>query len=312
MKNNYLKNKVALVSGSSMGIGKAIAWELVQQGAKVILNGRDHEKLLRIKNDFSTNGFKVKSVIADIRDQDECKFLVEQTISIYGQLDILVNNAGMSSRGSIEHSADKNFTILSETNFTGAAHLSKYAIPFLKETKGHVVFINSVAGLRGMPFNSAYSASKMAQAALSEALRIELYDFGIHVGIAFVGFTQNDPDKKILDVDGSLVYLPKRNNLRLATAESVAKSIRIMIEKRKKRITLTGLGNLANFIFRYFPIFSNWLIWLNREKIKSQYTMIGGKKVIEIAQVNNQYQEIITGVEGKVKTVLKSPNIKTY
>lgn len=300
MKNDYLKNKVALVSGSSMGIGKAIAWDLLQQGAEVILNGRDDEKLERTKNEFLANGFNVYSVIADIRDQDECKFLVDQAIGVYGQLDILVNNAGMSSRGSIEHSADTNFTILSETNFTGAAHLSKYAIPYLKETKGHVIFINSVAGLRGMPFNSAYSASKMAQAALSEALRIELYDFGIHVGIAFVGFTQNDPYKKILDVDGSLVYLPKRNNLRLATADSVARSIRKMIEKRKKRITLTGLGYLANFTFRYLPVFSTWLLWLNREKIRNQYTMIGGVKQDEIAQVSNRYQKIVAGAEAEV------------
>ena len=129
MKNNYLKNKVALVSGSSMGIGKAIAWELAQLGVKVVLNGRDSEKLESAKNEFLDNDFKVETFIADIRLQEECKFLISEVISILGQLDILVNNAGVSSRGSIEKSADKNFTILSETNFTGAAHLSKYAIP---------------------------------------------------------------------------------------------------------------------------------------------------------------------------------------
>ena len=217
-----------------------------------------------------------------------------------------MNNAGVSSRGSIENSADKNFTILSETNFTGAAHLSKYAIPHLKKTKGHVIFINSIAGFRGMPFNSAYSASKMAQAALSEALRIELWDYGVHVGIAFVGFTQNDPNKKILDVDGSLVYLPKRTNMQLATQESVAQSIRKMIEQRTKRITLTGLGNLANFTIRYLPAFSSWLLWINREKIKNQYTMIGGLKVDESKQKTSEYQEIIADTEVDVK-VVKAP-----
>tara|TARA_R110000744_G_scaffold171083_1_gene289497 strand:- start:69 stop:995 length:927 start_codon:yes stop_codon:yes gene_type:complete len=303
MKNDYLKNKVAVVSGSSMGIGKAIAWELAQLGVKVVLNGRDSEKLESAKNEFLDNDFKVETFIADIRLQEECKFLISEVISILGQLDILVNNAGVSSRGSIEKSADKNFTILSETNFTGAAHLSKYAIPHLKKTKGHVIFINSVAGFRGMPFNSAYSASKMAQAALSEALRIELYDYGVHVGIAFVGFTQNDPNKQILDVDGSLVYLPKRTNMQLATKESVAQSVRKMIEKRTKRITLTGLGNLANFTIRYLPVFSNWLLWLNREKIKNQYTMIGGLKVDESAQVISEYQEFIADAEVEVEVV---------
>ncbi|WP_339628566.1 SDR family NAD(P)-dependent oxidoreductase [uncultured Maribacter sp.] len=303
MKKNYLKNKVVLVTGSSMGIGKAIAWELAKQGAEVMLNGRDDEKLIGTENELLANGCNVKAAIADIRKQDQCRFLIDMVIKKYGRLDILVNNAGVSSRGSIENSADRNFTILSETNFTGAAHLSKYAIPHLKKTKGHVIFINSIAGFRGMPFNSAYSASKMAQAALSEALRIELWDYGVHVGIAFVGFTQNDPNKKILDVDGSLVYLPKRTNMHLATQESVAQSIRKMIEKRTNRITLTGLGNLANFTIRYLPAFSSWLLWLYREKIKSQYTMIGGLKVDESAQVTSEYQEIIADSDVEVVKV---------
>ena len=152
---NYLNDKVVLVTGSSMGIGKAIAWELAKQGAEVMLNGRDDDKLEGAESEFFANGYNVKAAIADIRKQDQCKFLIDEVIKKYGRLDILVNNAGVSSRGSIENSADKNFTILSETNFTGAAHLSKYAIPHLKKTKGHVIFINSIAGFRGMPFNSA-------------------------------------------------------------------------------------------------------------------------------------------------------------
>ena len=279
MKNTYLKTKVAIVSGSSMGIGKAIAWELAQHGVKVVLNGRDTEKLHRTKEEFLNKGYEVVAVTADIRYPDRCIFLIEEAIKIYGQLDILVNNAAMSSRGSIEHMADKNFKILSETNYTGAAHLSKYAIPYLKKNEGHIIFINSAGGFRGMPYNSAYSASKIAQAALADALRIELDDYHIHVGIAFLGFTQNDCKKTILDVDGSLVYLPKRTNLQLATPESVAKSIRWMIEKKRNRITLTGLGHFANFSIRYLPWFSTWLLWLNRDKIKQQFTMIGGQKV---------------------------------
>lgn len=195
MKSNYFSNKVVLISGSSMGIGKAIARELAQQGVKVILNGRDSIKLQRSETEFLDMGYEVFGVVADIRYPEQCDFLIREAVNRYGRLDILVNNAAMSSRGSIEHSADKNFSVLSETNYTGAAHLSKYAIPHLKETKGHIIFINSAGGFRGMPYNVAYSASKLAQAALADALRIELYGYGIHVGIAFVGFTRNDPKK---------------------------------------------------------------------------------------------------------------------
>lgn len=297
MESNYLRNKVALVSGSSMGIGKAISLELARQGVKVVLNGRDSKKLQRTKNEFRDQGYEVGAVIADIRYPDRCDFLINEAIHTFGQLDILVNNAAMSSRGSIENSADKNFTILSETNYTGAAHLSKYAIPYLKKTSGHIIFINSAGGFRGMPYNSAYSVSKVAQAALADALRIEITEYNIHVGIAFLGFTQNDPKKMILEVDGSLVYLPKRTNLDLATPESVAISVSQMIVTRKKRMTLTGLGNFANFTIRYLPWLSNWLLWLNREKIKKQFTMIGGEQVHEINSVKRTYTEVLDELE---------------
>lgn len=279
MNSHYLKNKVVLVSGSSMGIGKAIAIELATNGAKVVLNGRDNDKLSRTETELREMGLEVIAVAADIRKAESCKFLIEASIKHYGQLDVLVNNAGMSSRGSVEDMADGNFNVLSETNFMGSAHLSKYGIPHLKKDQGHIIFINTAGGFRGMPYNSAYSASKIAQAALADALRIELYDYHIHVGIAFVGFTQNDPDKQILDVDGSLICLPVRTNLKLANPKSVARSIQQMIVKRKKRITLTGLGQFADFSIRYLPRFSEWLLWMNREKIRNQYTMIEGENL---------------------------------
>lgn len=300
MEKKLLQDKVALVTGSSMGIGKAIALEFLQHGAKVVLNGSDDEKLQQTNMDFKQQGFEVAGVTANIRYPEQCDFLIKKTIQKYGRLDILVNNAGMSSRGAIEDMADKNFIVLSETNYTGAAHLSKYAIPYLKETQGSIIFINSAGGFRGMPYNSAYSTSKMAQAGLADALRIELAEYNIHVGIAFVGFTKNDPKKAILDVDGSLVYLPKRTNLRLATPESVAQSIRLMFVKRRKRITLTGLGRFANFSIRYLPWFSNWLLTLNRNKIKKEITMIGGRKVPPKKEVRKKPEKISVKVEVEV------------
>ncbi|MCK0147095.1 SDR family NAD(P)-dependent oxidoreductase [Arenibacter sp. F26102] len=281
MKNHSLKDKVALVSGSSMGIGKAIAMELVLRGAKVVLNGREEDRLGTAHEEFSKMGYEVKAFVADVRIPDQCAYLIQETIRSFGQLDILVNNAGISSRGSVEDMATSNFIMLMETNFNGSAYLSKYALDHLKKTRGNVVFINSAGGFRGMPYNSAYTASKLAQAALVDALRIEWYDYGIHVGIAHVGFTVNDPEKKILDVDGSWIYLPQRTNVNLASPQSVANSVCDMIIKRKKRITLTSLGVLANLIIRYLPILTEWIVWTNRKKIKEEFTLIGGEKVYE-------------------------------
>jgi NAD(P)-dependent dehydrogenase (short-subunit alcohol dehydrogenase family) len=281
MNSNQLKNKVALVTGSSMGIGKAIAWELADNGAKIVLNGRDKERLLRTEQEFLKNGYDATAVPADVRSNEKCEFLVAQTINNCGKLDILVNNAGVSSRGSVEKMATGNIETLIETNYNGAAFMSKYAVPHLKKSKGNIIFINSVGGLRGMPYNSAYTASKLAQAALAEALRIELYDYGIHVGLIYVGFTENDPNKIILDVDGTQIYLPKRNNIRLTKPQSVAKSVVRMISKRSNRVTLTNLGLLADFMVHHFPALSDWILNSNRGKIKEQFTNIGGERVAQ-------------------------------
>ncbi|MFT4831527.1 MAG: NAD(P)-dependent dehydrogenase (short-subunit alcohol dehydrogenase family) [Psychroserpens sp.] len=291
MGNGFFKNKVAIVSGSSMGIGKTIALELLTMGAKVVLNGRDGKKLERTAAEYRELGYDILPVVADIRFPAQCKHLIETSVIKFGGVDILVNNAGISSRGSVEEMSDSNYKIISETNFNGAAHLSKYAIPHLKISKGHLMFINSVASFRGMPYNAAYSTSKMAQAGLAEALRIELSDNGVHVGITYVGFTENDPKKTILDVDGSWIYLPKRTNQRLATKQSVAKSVCVQIAMRRNATTLTGLGHLAGLITRYSPLLGHWILWWNREKIKMEYTMIGGAWA-QVRSMNAAHREV--------------------
>ena len=276
-----MKDKVAIVTGSSMGIGKAIALELAQNGSRVILNGRDKTKLCDTETEFLNKGYDVTAVVADVSLPDHCKYLIKETLKAYDKIDILVNNAGESSRGTVEKMAISNIKTLIEINYSGAAYLSKYAVPHLKKSKGHIVFINSVGGLRGMPYNSAYTASKMAQAALAEALRIELYDYGLHVGLMYVGFTENSPKKTILDEDGTRIYLPRRENIKLAKPQTVAKSLLRMIEKRTDRITLTNLGILSDFMIHHFPKVSDWILLANRKKIKEEFTEIGGIQVVQ-------------------------------
>ena len=274
MKTQYLVNRVAVVSGSSQGIGKAIAQELCEKGVKVVLNGRDAQKLEETKNEFLSKGYQVVALAANVRFARSCNKLIKYALRCYGRLDIVVNNAAASSKGTVEDSVDSNFKVLLETNYLGSVYLSKYAIPHLKKTKGHIVFINSVGGMRGMPYNSAYTASKMAQAALAQALRSELYDFGIHVGLLYVGFTKNDPNKKILDVDGSWVLLPHRTNVNLAKPESVARSVRRMIETRRNQLTLTPLGHFTYVMTHFFPHLSNWIVIWSRRLIRDQFTFI--------------------------------------
>ncbi|MBT8220157.1 MAG: SDR family NAD(P)-dependent oxidoreductase [Bacteroidia bacterium] len=287
MKTNDFKNKVALITGSSIGIGKAIAMELGSHGIKVVINGRQKGKLIEAYEELRALDYDVLAIAADIRYANQCEILIEKTIEKFGRLDIVVNNAAVSSRGSVEEAAVSNIEVLMDTNFSGSAYISKYAIPHLKKTKGHLIFINSVGGMRGMPYNMAYTSSKMAQAALAEALLLELHEDQVHVGIAYVGFTENDTRKTILDVDGAWIFLPKRNNIRLMKPASVAKNVFRMMRKRNFKIILTPLGHFTNLMTRHFPRFTNWLVHWTSKKIREDFTFLEEER-----KLNTEYGEI--------------------
>lgn len=279
--SNNFENKVAVITGSSQGIGKAIAMNLARQGVKVVLNGRDPVKLERTHLEMQEKGHDVFSVIADIRYANQCERLINEAVKQYGQIDILVNNAAISSRGSVEKMAVSNIQVLIDTNYVGCAYMSKYAIPYLDKTNGNLIFINSVAAYMGMPYNTAYSSSKMAQTSLAEGLRMELLDSGIHVGIAYVGFTENDPFKTILDEDGSWIYLPQRDNINLDTREHVAARVFELIRTRRRSVTLTSLGHFTNFVAHHLRGFAFWLVKINLTRIKRDFTYNGEREVIE-------------------------------
>jgi len=200
-----MRGKVAIVTGSSMGIGKATAQLLAEKGAKVVINGRTESRLLETKQVFSDKGYEVMAVAADISCPEGAKQLVDQTMQEFGKIDILVNNAGMSSRGYFDELAPEVFEEIMKINFLGCMYPTKFAEPHLAASQGSVVFISSVAGIRGLPETSIYCASKMALTSMAESLRVELSDKDIHVGIVYVGITKNAPGKKVIKERKSVV-----------------------------------------------------------------------------------------------------------
>jgi short-subunit dehydrogenase len=126
----------------------------------------------------------------------------------------------------------------------------------IKKTGGSLVFISSLAGIRGIPGISAYCSSKMALRAIAEAIRIEEVKSNIHVGLIFVGYTEIEHDKKTIDADGALVTIRNRSGYKAQSTEQVAQAILKNIKKRKFRTTLTGLGRLNSILQRISP----WLV----------------------------------------------------
>lgn len=244
MQDPYFKGKVAIITGSSMGIGKATALELAEKGAKVVLNGRNEERLQRARDFILSKGYETLGVAGDVSSFEDCQRLIDATIRHFGKIDILINNAGKASRGYFADLNPSVFRQMMEINFLGCVYPTQCALPYLKETKGSIIFISSVAGIRGLPETSMYCASKMALTSIAESLKVELAHTGIHVGIVYVGITKNDPGKTVINADGSLLLLKNRNTNQAQTPGQVAKSVVNHVRKRKFRKILTLLGKL--------------------------------------------------------------------
>ena len=257
---NMLHNKVALITGSSGGIGLATAIELAKQGVSIVLNGRNQNKLESPRKALTEQGFDVLAIVADITNYRDCKRLMQQTVDHFGKLDILINNASLTMDDSFENLHPDIFSKVLISNTLGSMLPTKAALPYIKKTKGNILFISSLAGLHGLPNGSSYCAGKMSLTAFWQSMRIELKHTGIHFGICYVSFTQNDESKRMLSSDGALVPVQKRPKILKQSQEKVASLIIKCIKKRKAKVILSTLGKTANILFRHLPRLSLYTI----------------------------------------------------
>ena len=257
--NNFYKDKVIIVTGASSGIGLASATRFASLGAKIVLAARSIDKLEKIAEEINEKfnsqqpTAKVLCVKTDVTKEEDCKNLVEQTIKHFGKIDVLVNNAGISMRAVFKDMDLNVMRSLMDTNFWGTVYCTKYALPYLLETKGSVVGVISTAGYVGLPARTAYSASKFAVRGFLETLRIEhLYD-GLHVMIFAPGFTTSNIRNVALTADGSPQGETPRKEERMMSAERVAKIMARGIFRRKTHMVLTPLGKATLFANRRLP-----------------------------------------------------------
>ena len=253
MSRYSVKDKVAIVTGSSQGIGKAIVIALSAKGAKVVLNSRSLEPLQKTKTELKEMGYDVLAVQGDVSVYDDCERLVKETVDTFGQIDILINNAAISSEGSIEDTSPEVFEKMFKINLMGVINPTKAALSYIRKTKGSIVFTGSISGFMGLPNYSAYSSSKMALTSLVLALKLELVGTGVHVGLNYVGFTENEEQKTFITAEGKSEVVPVRKQFAKMSREKVAKHFVKGIERRKYKQTLTWLGKFIRVGLQYFP-----------------------------------------------------------
>ncbi len=252
---NFYKDKVIIVTGASSGIGLASARKFASLGAKLVLASRNLDKLEEIAEELSavTHQQSVICVKTDVTKEEDCKNLIERTIEHFGKIDVLINNAGISMRAVFNELDLDVIKRLMDTNFWGTVYCTKYALPYLLETKGSVVGVISTAGYVGLPARTGYSASKFAVRGFLETLRIEhLYD-GLHVMIFAPGFTTSNIRNVALTADGSPQGETPRKEERMMSAERVARIMARGIYRRKTHMVLTPLGKVTLFANRRLP-----------------------------------------------------------
>ncbi len=264
----YLRGKVVIITGSSIGIGKQMALEAAQKGAKLVLNARNKERLEQTRALLVAQGAEVLAISGDVANPEDCALLIEKAVQHFGRIDVLINNAGIGTQFPLEQIQPHVIRQIVDINLNGSIYCTYFALPHLKESKGSVLFIGSVAGIHGIPHSNVYSATKMALTGLAESLRLETHRYGIHIGLAYVGFTQNDPQKQFIRPDGSLMTRPDRDQSIVEPVEKVAKQLIRMIENRQHKRVFSNLGRMLYWLNRLSPDLVSWLLQKNLHRFE--------------------------------------------
>ncbi len=256
--SDFFKNKVVAITGGSEGIGKALVDALIPMGAKIATCGRNQDKLYNLQVQYSNH--LLHTIVADVSRYDDCKNFINSTIDTFGGIDILINNAGISMRSLVADADVEVLRKVMDINFFGMVYCTKLALNSIIERKGTIVGISSVAGYRGLPGRSGYSASKFAVNGWLEALRTELLDSGVNVMWVCPGFTKSNIRNVALNSKGQSQETSPLNERSLMSSQECATHIIRSIEKRKRTRILSFNGKQTVFMNKFFPALTDRLV----------------------------------------------------
>jgi len=251
------KGKTIVVTGASSGIGEALAHEMASHGANLVLGARQFVTLCEISQKLEQKyGIKAVAVQCDVSKEEDCKMLIHEAIQTFKGIDVLINNAGISMRALFKDLDLMVLKNLMDVNFWGTVYCTKYAMEEILKSKGSIVGVSSIAGFKGLPGRTGYSASKFAMNGFLDSLRVENLKTGVHVMTACPGFTASNIRSTALSKDGTAHGETSMEEEKMMTAEEVAKIIADGIEKRKRVLVMTGQGKLTVLLNKLIP---GWL-----------------------------------------------------
>ena len=243
--SQYFKDKVVIVTGASSGIGLATARLFGSFGSNVVMASRSLAKLESLAPEVNPDPSKVLCVKTDVSVEDDCRRMVEKTVETFGRIDILVNNAGLSMRAMFKDLDLKVIHTLMDVNFYGTVNCTKFALPYLLESKGSVVGVISIAGYSALPARTGYSASKYAIWGFLDTLRMEHYKDGLNVLVYAPAYVSSNVRNAALTADGTPQGETPLDEDKLMSAEETALKLAKALKKRKSEVTLTALGKVT-------------------------------------------------------------------
>jgi short-subunit dehydrogenase len=247
------KNNVVWITGASSGLGKAMAYEWARLGYNVVLSARRKGLLETVALEIKNSGGEALVVPVDIMEETSIESAVQQIITTWGRLDIVVANAGFGVMGSIEKLTASEWNRQLQGNVTGLALTVKYALPYLKLSKGRIGLVGSVAAYVPNPNTGAYGASKAAVHSIGLTLQVELMNTGVSSTTIHPGFVESE----IARVDNEGTWHPDRTDPRpknlMWPTDKAAKVMVKAIMNRKRNYVFTNHGKVIVWLQRWFP-----------------------------------------------------------
>lgn len=246
--------KIIVITGASDGIGAEMARQLAGRhgaGVGLVLAARDESRLQAVAAQCTELGAQALAVPTDVSHEAACRLLIATTIGKFGRIDALINNAGMSAQALLEDVKAEDlawYEQLMRINLWGSVWCTHAALPWLKQSRGSIVAVSSLAGLVGVPGRTAYSATKFAMTGFFEALRAEMKTAGVSVTTAYPGVVSTNIRHHGFNAAG----LPAGSSgLKEDGAMSVEECARLIIEgmdRREREVVMTAKGKLGRWL----------------------------------------------------------------
>jgi len=259
-------NKVIWITGASSGIGQALARQLADRGAKLVLSARREETLREVQQSCRDPDSHLVLPL-DMCEPAAIGPAARHVIERCGQVDFLVNNAGVSQRAlALDTKLDVDRRIM-ETNYFGPVALTKAVLPSMVERRsGHIVVVSSLLGKFGVAYRSAYAGSKHAVVGFFDALRVELHDAGVQVTVVCPGFIRTNASLNALAADGSPHGAMDHNIEHGMDPDECARQIVRSIERGKREVYVAGKEKLVLLLKRFSPRLFHQVILKTRLK----------------------------------------------